>query len=177
MALIAAYSLKPRSLSFENEYSLKDYNAFVKKHGGFDPKKKKVKPMTWSNVAGVDLWHYLDSLTGAIEAGLVDDEKWPAQLFATKDDLAGFIEVLSTYDEFWRITDRWYQALGLLGDFDDTGEGIINCDAITDEIWRHAIEDLGAFKEAATPKAATKKVAAKKAPVKAAAKKKAKAKA
>lgn len=175
MALIDSYTLTPRALSFEAQYSIKSYAAFVKENGGFDAKKKKVTPLKWSNDNSFEVHDYLDSLTGAVEAGLVDDEKWPTQLFASKQDLAEFVAALSNYDEFWRITDRWYQALGLLGDFDDTGEGIISCESMADEIWRHAIEDLGAFKEAATPKAAAKKVAAKKAPVKAATKRKAKA--
>ena len=95
-------------------------------------------------------------MTGAVEAGLVDDEKWPGQLFASKSDLENFLAELDTYDQQWRITDRWYRALGLLGSFDDEGEGYVSGSAMYDEIWRHAVEDLNAFAKPTGTKSAAK---------------------
>lgn len=174
MALIEAYKLTPRELSFEgNPYAAKNYAEFVKRCGGFDSKKKTVTKMKWEAEAGFDLWPYLDSLTGAVEAGLVDDEKWPSQLFASKQDLAEFAAALHNYHD-WRIIDRWYQALGFLGEFDDDGLGVTSCLEMADSLWERAIDDLGAFKEAPEPKAVAKKASVKTA-VKTTTKKKAKA--
>jgi hypothetical protein len=172
MALIPAYKLAPRALSFEastyvsysgtNEHKSQyhvAYGQYRDKVGGFDPYTQTVTPLMFDEK--VDPYHYLDSLTGAVEAGLVDDEKWPEQLFASKSDLENFLAELDTYDLRWRITDRWYQALGLLGGFDDEGEGHVSCSAMSDEIWRHALEDLNAFSKPAPPKLAAKKSKAK----------------
>ncbi|WP_430407321.1 hypothetical protein [Hydrogenophaga sp.] len=177
MALILSYKLAPRALSFEASTYVsfngsKDqkarynvaYGQYRSKVGGFDPHTQTVTPLTFDDA--FDTYYYLDSLTGAVEAGLVDDEKWPSQLFASKSDLENFLAELDTYDQQWRITDRWYQALGLLGGFDDQGEGYVSCSAMSDEIWRHAVEDLSAFSKPATPKAVPKKAATKKAPAK-----------
>lgn len=172
MALIPSYKLAPRALSFEastyvsyndtkeqkSEYRL-GYGQYRDKVGGFDPYTQAVTPLTFDDT--VDPYFYLDSLTGAVEAGLVDDEKWPEQLFASKSDLESFLAELDTYDQQWRITDRWYQALGLLGGFDDEGEGYVSGSAMSDEIWRHAVEDLNAFSKPTPPKRATKKSTAK----------------
>jgi hypothetical protein len=169
MALIPSYKLALRALSFEasayvsynntkeqkSEYRF-GYGQYRDKVGGFDPYNQTVTPLTFDNAV-----FYLDSLTGAVEAGLVDDEKWPEQLFASKSDLESFLAELDTYDQQWRITDRWYRALGLLGDFDDEGEGHVSGSAMSDEIWRHAVEDLNAFSKPTPPKRTAKKSKAK----------------
>lgn len=172
MALIPSYKLTPRALSFEastyvsfngtedqrSHYHFA-YGQYRDKVGGFDPYTQTVSPLTFHDE--VDFYYFLDSLTGAVEAGLVDDEKWPEQLFASKSDLESFLAELDTYDQQWRITDRWYRALGLLGDFDDEGDGHVSGSAMSDEIWRHAVEDLNAFSKPTPPKRTAKKSKAK----------------
>lgn len=58
----------------------------------------------------------LDAIADACERGMLHPEKWVTQCFKTMEAFDGFIELLSEYDECFRIHDRWYQALMTLGD-------------------------------------------------------------
>lgn len=138
MAIIK-HKYSPIALSFEDKAS--EYLTLLPKLGGYDPKAKTVTPMKVA--ASQNAYYYLDAVAGAVEAGLVEDETWPAQLFKTKKDLKAFIEGVESYEEDFRINDRWYQALATLGEFQD-GEGTVSGESIAEALAERA-DELEAF--------------------------------
>lgn len=115
--LIKAYTFTPRPL----------YSA-----GYFDAKKKTFKPFDFVDVyPTTTLEEVLGDLTNAVEAGLIDSEKWTQQLFATAQAFEGFLAELAGYDDCYRITDQWWTALAMLiGGGDE--EGFITGQEIAD---------------------------------------------
>jgi hypothetical protein len=125
MPTITAYQHQPRPLSFEasahrpfgeaaeeQEMYFKQYGLFVEGVGGYDPYSRTVTPMEFDR--DVDCHFYLDSMTGAVEAGLVDDEMWVNQLWRSPDDLDAFLAAFSDFDRRFRTVDRWWQMFSLL---------------------------------------------------------------
>lgn len=144
MATITAYQHQLRPLSFEisayrplgetpeeREMYFHQYGLFVEGVGGYDPYSRTVTPMEFDR--DVDCHFYLDSMTGAVEAGLIDSEQWVAQLWQTPADLDAFLAMFSDYDEFFRVTDRWWHMLSLLtGNVDE--EGMVTCHQLAEEM-------------------------------------------
>ncbi|MBE0548550.1 MAG: hypothetical protein IH627_13065 [Rubrivivax sp.] len=84
-----------------------------RERGGFDPFTKVFTPLLYAT-ADLDVSEALDNITAAVEAGIVDKNRWASQLFADDDELEGFFEGLAGYDECYRVTDRWWQALAAM---------------------------------------------------------------
>lgn len=79
----------------------------------------------------------LDSLTLALEAGVVPKDGWLKFIFGTPTAFENFLEHLESYDEAFRITDRWWMALArLTGTVDE--EGFIFCQDIADTLRERA---------------------------------------
>ena len=78
----------------------------------WDEANVKFKPV--EDASDVCVCEILDSITLAVEAGVIDSYLWPQQLFANRQAFEGFIEELSYYDECYRITDRWWTSLAQL---------------------------------------------------------------
>ncbi|MDR7307946.1 hypothetical protein [Rhodoferax saidenbachensis] len=104
----------------------------------WDDKKKTLKPI--KSMAELDLHEVLDSITLAVEAGALDNYKWPQQIFAKKSAFEDFIEQLSEYDDFYRITDRWWWALATICEGGDE-EGFVSSSEIARELLVKAMED------------------------------------
>jgi hypothetical protein len=144
MAIINAYKYEPRPLSFEasayrpfgnsaaeEAMYFHQYGVFLEGVGGYDPYSRAVTPMAFDR--DVDCYFYLDSMTGAVEAGLIDSELWVSQLWQSPDDLDAFLAMLSDYDEFCRVVDRWWQMFSLLtGNADE--EGMVTCHQLAEEM-------------------------------------------
>ncbi|MCV2355352.1 hypothetical protein LNV09_14455 [Paucibacter sp. B2R-40] len=123
------------------EFNRKDpVGYFHEEHGGYDEAKKKFKPLKCADTE-VDVCDILNAITAAVEAGIVKEYEWPKQLFASKSGLAWFLEQLSTYDDCFRIPDRWWQALAHLGDSTNCEESFSRCDDIANTLERR-IEEL-----------------------------------
>ena len=84
--------------------------AQLAEHGGFDPRTRKLVPMS---ARQLPMYQMLDNITAAIEAGMLDGEKWPIQLFKSDEDLKEFLDELADYDSSYRIADRWWHALAV----------------------------------------------------------------
>lgn len=93
-----------------------------------------------SQVAGHHEVHeVLDSVTLAMEAGVVPRDAWLAYFFGSSDAFQGFMEHLESYDEVFRITDRWWMALARLTNTEDE-EMFIHSQDIADRIRERAEE-------------------------------------
>lgn len=116
---------QPQQLMFENEHFVEGAAAWFQKFGGFDAATKKLKPLTipGGNVAAEcpEMYYVLDSITAAVEAGLLKRKKWSQQLFADESSMQVFLDDLAGYEECWRIGDRWHFALAAIADGNDEG--------------------------------------------------------
>lgn len=94
---------------------------------------KTITPL--DSMSGTAMHEVLDTLTIAVEAGVVNAFKWPQQFFASKPAFLEFIEQLEEYDDCYRITDRWWQALAaLIGGSDE--EGFVSAREIAETLAR-----------------------------------------
>lgn len=99
---IEAYSYPPRTVS----------PYFSEEDGGFD--EGTLTPMNVHDDLAWDMFQMLDNITLAAESGLLDTEKFVKQLFKNKKSFLTFLDMLSNYDDEFRITDRWWNALSAL---------------------------------------------------------------
>jgi len=124
MANIKAYNFTPRNVDVYEKI--------------WDSKAKKVAPI--KSMEMFDMHMVLDSITHAVEAGVVDTLSWPQQFFAKKEVFQDFIDQLAEYDESFRITDQWWRALAVLADVGDE-EGFISTEDISNELYIAAARD------------------------------------
>jgi hypothetical protein len=104
----------------------------------WDDKKKALKPI--KSMSDFMVHEVLDSIALAVEAGSLDNYKWPQQIFANKAAFEDFIEQLSEYDDCYRITDRWWSALSVICEGGDE-EGFVSSYEIARELQERAMED------------------------------------
>lgn len=104
----------------------------------FDPASKKLTPLSEVKFEydeeHHEVYEVLDSLTLALEAGVVSEKAWLKDIFGTPAAFEGFLEYFENYDESFRINDRWNSALALLGDTIHNEEGFITCQDIADRL-------------------------------------------
>lgn len=100
MAKIKAYKYRPQPV--------KNYGHFLADSCTFAPitadKARKI----------IELHETLDDITLAVEAGAVDLLTWPQMFFADNPSFKAFLLALRDYDQFFRLSDRWYHALAHL---------------------------------------------------------------
>jgi hypothetical protein len=111
MTSIRAYKFQPEELS----PTLK--GGF----GGFNTATNTLTPM--SGLDGNEWWMFevLSNLTMACEAGLLTEDGWVAQVFATPADFDAFLEQMEDYDDCFAIRDRWHRALMAVGKREEEG--------------------------------------------------------
>jgi hypothetical protein len=80
----------------------------------FDDKTKLPKPAKEVDGMNVSLYEVLDTMSLALQAGTVNTHGWPQQFFANRKAFDSFLEHLECYDECFRITDEWWDALAML---------------------------------------------------------------
>jgi hypothetical protein len=144
LARIESYRFNAPLLAYERRrYELgMGYREAIELVGGFAPwvaihHDGGLTPMRYTDTVAVDL--YLDSITGAVESGLVDSDLWPEQLFATRGDLTKFLEALSEMDDQGtRVHDRWWQALAILTGDDSVQQNMASSSDIADAV-AHAL--------------------------------------
>lgn len=117
------------------------------KRGGFDPVKVKLQPLQLAGASfGGDGDYFsdvLDSITAAMESGLVDSETWPTQLFADEASFDNFLRELSSYEECYKLVDPWWQALRYLAaGTADWEEGVATAEQLAVELRRVVDEEL-----------------------------------
>lgn len=129
--LIKPYKFVNRSIAHDHPKRDAEYwNDVCANQGGFNPVTRELTPMQPAS-ANVWLHEVLDHITAAVEAGVVDKNRWEAQLFADEDELEYFLEELECYDDCYRITCRWWESLArLAGRVDE--EGFISCQEIAE---------------------------------------------
>lgn len=124
MAKLDSYQFKQRNIDVYPEI--------------WDDKKKKLKPIKSMNELMVS--EVLDSITLAVEAGALDNYRWPQQIFSKKAAFEAFIKELSEYDNCYRITDRWWSALSAICEGGNE-EGFVSSYEIARELLAKAMED------------------------------------
>jgi hypothetical protein len=130
--VIAPYKAELRTIAHDHAVDTPKDRAFWERanneHGGYHPLLKTWTPLRLAD-GQADLYEALDDITAACEAGVVEKFSWSTQLFQTPADLAWFLEELESYDDCYRITDRWWHALASLAGVEDEQE-FITCQDI-----------------------------------------------
>lgn len=124
MAQFTGYTFTPRSISVYPEI--------------WDAEKKQLKAI--KDMESFSIHEVLDSVVLAVEAGVVDNYLWPQQIFANRKAFESFIEQLSEYDDCYRITDQWWQALSVLAEYWNE-EGFVSSSAIAERLFDAASDD------------------------------------
>ncbi|OOG58029.1 hypothetical protein [Polaromonas sp. C04] len=103
-----------------------------------DAKALTITPMK-KQPGALNLHEILDTITLAVEAGIVEQKGWVKQFFANEAAFEDFISDVGDYDECFRITDRWWQALAALAEVIDE-EGFVSSQEIADTLVEYATE-------------------------------------
>jgi hypothetical protein len=118
------YKFKPATILHDRhqEVPTEEWSSMTKLRGGFNPVTKEMIPFTLSGDTELD--YELDNITAALEAGVLNRNDWPSQLFSSEEQWDEFIEAIEEYFSLWRINDRWMSTLeNLLGLYDE-GDGL-----------------------------------------------------
>jgi hypothetical protein len=76
----------------------------------------------------------LDTVTYACEQGKLNTRTWVTEVFRTRECFEWFLEEFAAYDDCYRIYDRWWYALALLCEHENTEEGFVSTDDIAQRI-------------------------------------------
>lgn len=139
MALIPAYKILPGYCELSHERYAHNpawWTKHCQENGGFDPGTKTFYKLS-ENFVG--LYAQFDAITAAVEAGYIDAEKWPTQLFKSAEDLDTFLEEVECCDQEYRIRVRWYEALRALSGQNDE-PGFVTCEEIANVLAERAGE-------------------------------------
>jgi hypothetical protein len=109
------YTYEPPVAVLANPRKLKDLAAIQPQYGGFNPATGELQPL---RIADIDhFWEetlyacdVFDTVAGALEAGVLDEEMWPSQLFAGEADFEAFLEQMAEYEMCHKFIEPWYQA-------------------------------------------------------------------
>ena len=136
--LIDGYKRAPYLL--EHERPEANEESFKKKEG-FNPFTLKIKKITKVPHDTLEdrCDKVFDSITAALEAGVLERFGWPTQMFATRSAFKEFLEAVESYDETFRIVDRWYFSFMELADVRDE-EGFISGQEIAEKLEEFANE-------------------------------------
>lgn len=95
----------------------------VKIAGGYNPATNTFTPLKLDDkhisfggndrpmVYGSSLF---ETIAAALEAGIVDEQMWPTQLFANAASFRDFIVSLRDFEECFKLRDPWWSALRVL---------------------------------------------------------------
>jgi hypothetical protein len=79
----------------------------------------------------------LDTMTLAAEAGELDTAGFVEQVFQDSDSFDAFLEEFASYDECYRINDRWYNMLKQVIGFSEE-EGFVTSRELSAALRQHA---------------------------------------
>ena len=115
------YKYSPPEAVLANPESVKHLYESIKFAGGYDPSTNKFTPLKLDDK---DVGHGLgqerpyipassvfETIAAAMEAGIVDEEMWPSQLFADFASFEEFINALSSYEDCYKLQDPLWSAL------------------------------------------------------------------
>jgi hypothetical protein len=102
---------------------------------GFHPETGEFK--VWENIQWMH--EVFDSIAAAVEAGVVDRNRWVSQFFADEEIFKYILREVSDYEQCFRIRDRWYEALHQLTGLIDE-EGCVTGEEITERLIEAAEE-------------------------------------
>jgi len=137
--LIKSYTFASRRIEHDRkELTAEHWSRECSLNGGCNPLTRELTPMKFA-AASMEVDAALDHITAAVEAGVVDNNSWATQLFASAGDLEGFLDLLSSYDDCHRITDRWWYALQQLARTINE-EGFVRCEDIVERL-RESIDE------------------------------------
>lgn len=114
--------------------------AFVAEFGGYDPESNTFVPFRVEPY-GIEredsgsvpmLIDMLQNIAVATHGGLIDDQSWPHQLFATPAMFESFLEHLSDYEDTYRIPDFCWSALVALTYDPDLGRADMLAERLVD---------------------------------------------
>ena len=114
------------------------------KLGGYNLTAGTVTPFTGIRKSGVDTWDYVDNITAAVEAGLVDDETFFEDFFASMEEIQALVERLNDMEHWW-VNERHYHAMSAL--LDNSEEDCTTYEKIGDALLERAV-DKAKFKKA-----------------------------
>src|SRR5262249_10303528 len=77
------------------------------KSGGFYPETGEFKPFEKFTY----MHEMLDAVAAAMEGGALYKNKWVSQVFGSTEVFDEFLNALASYEECFRLADRWYKAL------------------------------------------------------------------
>jgi hypothetical protein len=123
-ALIKGYPVEPTQVDAYDEI--------------FDTSTKTFKPL--KTFKGLEIHDMLNSIALAVEDGVVERDGWVKQIFTKKSVFNEFIDEFSSYDDCFRINDRWYAALQWLDGCPGDEAGFITCEDIADTLVASATE-------------------------------------
>lgn len=120
--LIKPYTFTSRGIQHDRkDLTAKHWAEQCSVQGGFNPITRELTPMLFATEE-MAMYEALDHITAAVEAGVVDKNRWSGQLFANSEELETFFGELEGYDECYRVVDRWWTALAALaGQLDEEG--------------------------------------------------------
>ncbi len=84
----------------------------------------------------------LDLITLAAEAGQLSAENWVRECFGTIESFEAFLENFGSYDDCYRVSDRWWDALANLAGSQYSEEGFIRTDDMASCL-RDAADETG----------------------------------
>jgi hypothetical protein len=115
-----------------------------KKFGGYDPVANTMTPFKVAPYSQKDnqpmMADMLDSIAAAVNAELVDFEQWPVQLFASHQLMEDFMQELESYEDTYRINDKWWHALASLRDYEEEA-GSVRGEEMADTL-RQRVTDM-----------------------------------
>lgn len=150
MATISYKYEPPKAVLASIEKAKHTYEA-VRIAGGFDPDTSRFTPLKLDDKAiafpdgknspEVPGWAIFETLAAAMEAGIVDSEMWPTQLFADVESYRDFVHALRDYEVCYKLVDPWWSALRALVGGGDEEEGFSTAADLA-ERFVEVLEDL-----------------------------------
>lgn len=141
MTATKGYAAKPTPIIFEHVDGEKAASAYIE-FGGWCTKTRKLGSIRVADLAtmpgaAVISW-VLDSLTAAVEAGVMDDETYLQKLFSSREDLDAFVHALREESDILWVNDRHFRALEALTGYGD--EHLLTYAAIADALELEAVD-------------------------------------
>lgn len=116
----------------------------IKSVGGYNPATNTFQPLKLrAEIYEGDILrsHIFTTVAAALEAGILDEEKWPSQLFADEDSFNSFVNELAEFEDCYKLQESWWQALRALSFGGDLEEGYCSGRELAERL-TEALNDL-----------------------------------
>ncbi|MCG9115913.1 hypothetical protein LH428_08630 [Laribacter hongkongensis] len=145
-----SYTYEPPKAVLSNLESAQRTYDEVKVAGGYNPTTNTFTPLKLEDKdimfqegtrPHVPSWAVFETISAAMEAGIVETEMWPSQLFANQESFREFVSVLGSYEECFKLVDPWWSALRTLAGGENEEEGFCTAADLA-ERFIEALNDL-----------------------------------